>query len=460
LPLRVVIEDPSNTGLTPEQMDKAYEGEGMLVNSKQFNGVSNEDAKRKIGEWMEKEGMGKMTVQWRLRDWLISRQRYWGTPIPIIYCPKCKGITPVPDDQLPVRLPENIQITGEGGSPLAKSEEFINVKCPKCHGPARRETDTMATFIDSSWYFLRFCSPRNDNEIFSKQDAAYWMPVDQYIGGIEHAILHLLYSRFFTKFLRDLGLVKVDEPFNRLLTQGMVLKDGEVMSKSKGNVVDPDEMIQKFGTDSIRLFILFAAPPEDQLEWKDSALEGAWRFLSRIWNLATERYKAGDDNVGGMDEADKDMERARHVTIKKVTEDITNYKFNTAISTLMILMNQVDKYNGQQAILNRVARDIVVLISPIAPHLSEELWQKLGHKESVINAKWPTFDEAALKAETLQIVVQVNGKLRGKFQVNADASEKEIERIVLSDESIKKFFDGKPVRKFIYVPGKLANVVV
>ncbi len=489
LPLRIVISDPKNPAQRAEDMKAAYEDEGVLINSAQFNGLNNKKAIEEIGKWMSatpapwsgetspkmkdfwrgETAIGKVTIHWRLRDWLISRQRYWGTPIPFIYCPKC-GTVPVPEDQLPVALPKNIQITGQGGSPLNYVSEFVNVKCPKCNAAAKRETDTMATFFDSSWYFLRFCSPTNDKKIFDQADAKYWMPVDQYIGGIEHAILHLLYSRFFTKFFKDLGMIDFDEPFTRLLTQGMVLKDGEVMSKSRGNTVDPDEIIKKYGTDSLRLFILFAAPPEDQLEWNDNAIDGSWRFLNRVWNLTQKRYRFVEDKIlaDQMDQEDKDLERERNLTIKKVTEDIADgFKFNTAISSLMILMNRLDKYKGEesnstkQAILNRTIKSIVLLLAPFTPHICEELWQKIGSKEkSVANVSWPSFDATAIKQDLIQVVVQVNGKLRGKFDVAVDISEAQLKEMILADVTIQKFLAGQPIKKFIYIPGKIANLVV
>ena len=360
-----------------------------------------------------------------------------------------------------------MKITGEGGSPLARSKEFVNTVCPKCKGKARRETDTMATFIDSSWYFLRFCSPKNDKEIFDKKDAAYWMPVDQYIGGIEHAILHLLYSRFFTKFLRDLKLIAFDEPFIRLLTQGMVLKDGEVMSKSKGNTVDPDEVIKNYGADTLRLFILFAAPPEDQLEWNANAMDGSWRFLSRVWNLS-EKYKPTLEKINKdiMDEADKNLERERNSVIKNVTEDITQgFKFNTAISQTMILMNAIDKYNvggnaQRQALLNQAIQTIVLLLAPFTPHLCEELWEKMGHKETISKAVWPTYEESALKKDQVTIVVQINGKLRGEFKVPTDSKEEFLRLIIFADEKIQGHLQGKPIKKFIVVPNKLVSLVI
>ena len=404
---------------------------------------------------------------WGLGDWLISRQRYWGTPIPIIYCKNC-GTVPVSENQLPVELPENIKITGEGGSPLAKSTEFINTTCPKCKAPAKRETDTMATFFDSSWYFLRYCSP-HDNKIFDPKAVAYWMPVDQYIGGIEHAILHLLYSRFFTKFFRDLKMVECHEPFDRLLTQGMVLKDGEVMSKSRGNTVDPDSIIEKYGADTLRLFILFAAPPEDQLEWNDNAIEGSWKFLNRILLTVENRFRPTDTKIdaGSFDQEDKTLERERHAAIKKVTEDITEgYKFNTSISGIMILMNAIEKYkfpegnSRKQALFNIALKTAIILLAPVTPHLSEELWQMMGGQSSVARVPWPGYNESALRKDLVEIVVQVNGKLRGKFQFQTDSSEEQLKKIILADEKIKQYLDGKAVKKFIVIANKLVSIVV
>lgn len=466
LPLRIVIQDPAHSDGRAEDMKVAYEGEGALVNSKQFNGVGNEEAKQKISHWMEQQAMGKITVHWRLRDWLISRQRYWGTPIPIIYCQKC-GAVPVPEKNLPVELPKNVKITGEGGSPLLKVVEFVNVKCPKCGEAARRETDTMATFFDSSWYFLRFCSPKNSEKIFDAKEAAYWMPVDQYIGGIEHAILHLLYSRFFTKFLHDQGLVNVTEPFDRLLTQGMVLKDGEVMSKSRGNTVDPDSVISKYGADTLRLFILFAAPPEDQLEWNDSAIDGAWKFLGRVWNLVDIKFKAVDAQLSVSTSQDKELERDRNSAIKKITEDLSGaegFKFNTAISQLMVLTNRIEKYDvkspEQQANFNQALKTLVILLAPFAPHVCEEMWEMMGGKESVVKVSWPAFNEAALKLDSVTMVVQINGKIRSKYDVETDAAEQKLRDLVNSDEKLKMYLEGKEIKKFIVVPNKLISIVV
>jgi leucyl-tRNA synthetase len=464
LPMRVVIQDPKNPDLAPEQMTKAYEDAGALVNSKHFNGTLNEEAKKKISVWMQESKMGRVSVHWRLRDWLISRQRYWGAPIPMIYCKAC-GIVPVPYDQLPVKLPKNAPITGEGGSPLAKVKEFVDVKCPKCAADARRETDTMATFFDSSWYFLRYCSAHNDREIFDVKEAAYWMPVDQYIGGIEHAILHLLYSRFFTKFLKDLGLVGVAEPFDRLLTQGMVLKDGEVMSKSKGNVVDPDEVISKFGADTLRMFILFAAPPEDQLEWNPAGLEGNWRFLNRVWNTVEARYVKGATLAVAMDAQDKKLELERNAAVKKVTESMEGgFKFNTAISAIMVLMNAVDKYQGpavKPALLNKAIETAVLLLAPFVPHVAEEMWQAMGKADKTIAfVPWPSYSEEALKTETVRIAAQVNGKVRAEFEVPRDADEAVLRPIVLADEGVQRHTAGKDIKKFIVIKNKLVSIVV
>lgn len=467
LPMKIVIQDALQPTLSVDDMTEAFEGEGTLVGSAHFDGMASSEAKENIGAWMEDEGMGRLTVHWRLRDWLISRQRYWGTPIPIIYCDHC-GAVPVPEDQLPVALPQDIKITGEGGSPLAQRKDFVEVSCPQCQALARRETDTMATFFDSSWYYLRYCSARNDQEVFESAQANYWLPVDQYIGGIEHAILHLLYSRFFTKFFHEIGLVNVDEPFDRLLTQGMVLKDGEVMSKSKGNTVDPDSVIEKYGADALRLCTLFAAPPEDQLEWNDNGVDAAWKFLNRIWQAVQQRYQLVEVALNGidLDADDKDLLFVHHTTIKKVTEDFALYKFNTSISSLMILMNKVDKYIvaesvSKQSLLNAVLKDIVLLLAPFTPHVCEEMWEKIGEGQtSVMQASWPQHDSSALKQDTFQIIAQVNGKLRGRFQISAESTEEEVKTLILADEKIQEFIGAKAIRRFIYVPGKLANVVI
>ncbi len=474
LPIRVVIRPPP-TYLLPQgegkeggEWTEAYEGEGTQVNSAQFNGLPSADGKSKIAAWMEAKGMGKQVIQWRLRDWLISRQRYWGTPIPIIHCAAC-GVVPVPESQLPVQLPEKAPITGEGGSPLSKVKAFLEVSCPRCRKTARRETDTMATFFDSSWYFLRFCSPRQDKLPFDPKEAAYWMPVDQYIGGIEHAILHLLYSRFFTKFLRDAGLLKLDEPFARLLTQGMVLKDGEVMSKSKGNVVDPDGVIERSGADALRLFILFAAPPEDQLEWNTQAIEGISRFLNRVWELGVQLRVKSEELK--MKEEDAELRRAAHAAVKRVTEDLENFKFNTAISALMELKNAIEKFvpviaspaDGgakQSPAVREAIEALVQLLNPFAPHLTEELWQRLGHKEPLARSPWPSFDPSLLKESEITLVIQVNGKVRSHITVPVDQDKESLKAKVLADPAVQKWTNGKPPKDFILVPNRLVNLVV
>ena len=452
LPMRVVIRPPGRqVARPPEELSEAYEGDGIQVNSGEFNGLTNQEAKIKIAEWMDKNRIGKIETHWRLRDWLISRQRYWGTPIPVIYCPKC-GIVGVPYEELPVKLPADAPLTGEGGSPLGKMKEFVNVKCPKCKGGARRETDTMATFFDSSWYFLRFCSPEFDKAPFDIEEVKYWMPVDQYIGGIEHAILHLLYSRFFTKFFIDLEMLSPgsscggNEPFKRLLTQGMVLKDGEVMSKSRGNIVDPDSIISKYGADTLRLFILFAAPPETELEWDDRGIEGAFKFLNRVWRI--------QDNL--KDKADPKLLRIMHKTIKKVSDDVEALKFNTAIAAIMELTNAIYQLGADR----QVFRNLLLLISPIAPHFSEELWQILGNKESIFKAEWPKYDPEMLLLDTATIVIQVNGKLRSKIDVPVELSEEKLKELVLSDEKLKPWLKEKTVKNFIIIPKKLVNIVV
>ncbi|MCK5215458.1 MAG: leucine--tRNA ligase [Candidatus Omnitrophica bacterium] len=468
LPLRIVIQDSARPDLKEEDMQEAYVEQGVQVNSAQFDGLSNEEGKKKIAEWMDKEQMGKLTVNWRLRDWLISRQRYWGTPIPMIYCDAC-GNVPEPEDELPVVLPKDVKITGEGGSPLLQCEEFVHVKCPQCGQDAQRETDTMATFFDSSWYYLRYCSSKDDKQVFDKDEAAYWMPVDQYIGGIEHAILHLLYSRFFTKFFRDLGLVGVDEPFDRLLTQGMVLKNGEVMSKSRGNTVDPDAVISKYGADALRLFILFAAPPEDQLEWNDKGIDGSWKFLSRVWNAAQNKFKSIEAkySLADLEKDSKELERERNYSIKKISADMTGgYKFNTAISQLMILMNKLDKFQAggdpkKQALVNETIKTVVLLLAPFTPHVCEELWQQMEQPdESIAFTSWPEYDEKALEQDTVLVVAQVNGKMRAKFQVPPNSSKEQLQEIITKDETIQRHIQGKLIKKFIVVPDKLVNIVV
>jgi leucyl-tRNA synthetase len=445
LAMRIVIKNPQSTVYSPQEMTEAYEGDGIQVNSGQFDGLPNQAAKIKIAEWMEQEGIGKIEIHWRLRDWLISRQRYWGTPIPIIYCDKC-GVVAVPYADLPVELPKEAPFTGEGGSPLGKVKEFVEVNCPKCKSRARRETDTMATFFDSSWYFLRFCSPKFTAAAFDQKETAYWMPVDQYIGGIEHAILHLLYSRFFTKFFQDLGMVDFSEPFQRLLTQGMVLKDAEVMSKSRGNIVDPDSIIKKYGADTLRLFILFAAPPETELEWDDRGIEGAFKFLNRVWRI--------QNNL--KDKSSPELLKALHKTIKKVTEDIEGFKFNTAIASLMELVNAIYQAEADKEVFSK----LIVMLSPFAPHFAEELWQVLGNTGSILKAGWPKYNPLALTEEKVTLVIQVNGKVRAKIEVPPDIAEEKLKELVLAEPKIQSWIQNKPLKNFIIVPGRLVNIVI
>ncbi len=461
LAMRIVIQ-PKDQPLSLETMQEAFEAEGVMVNSGAFNGQGSNDAKKKIACWMEDKMMGKIAVHWRLRDWLISRQRYWGTPIPVIYCTSC-GIVGVPEKDLPVVLPKDVTFTGEGGSPLAKVKEFVDTKCPKCGKPARRETDTMATFIDSSWYFLRFCSPQCATAPFDKQEAAYWMPVDQYIGGIEHAVLHLLYSRFYTKFLSDMGLVAVREPFQRLLTQGMVLKEGEVMSKSRGNIVDPDEIIKNYGADTLRLFILFAAPPEAELDWNDKGMDGAWRFLNRVWRLADGCGGAISGSNMSSDALDG-VAKKMHQTIRKVTSDMEGgFKFNTAISGIMELVNELYKLTEDEqrsSVAAEAVKAIVILLAPFVPHICEEMWRMLGGKASVFSAQWPSFDPSLLVEEEATYVVQVNGKVRSKLVLSMVADENEVKKAALNDPKVKEWIASKSIRKMIVVPKKLVSIVV
>jgi len=463
LPMKIVIKELKNSRTQePQELTGAYEGDGIQVNSGQFNGLPNQEAKIKIAEWMEKSGIGRIQTHWRLRDWLISRQRYWGTPIPIIYCQKC-GTVPVPYEDLPVELPKDAPFTGKGGSPLSKVKEFVNVPCPKCKSPARRETDTMATFFDSSWYFLRFCSPEFDKEPFNKEETKYWMPVDQYIGGIEHAILHLLYSRFFTKFFRDLGMLDfsaeggsasgADEPFQKLITQGMVLKDGEVMSKSRGNIVDPDSIIKKYGTDTLRLYILFAAPPEVETEWSERGIVGAFRFLNRVWRLLEHLNKKSAQQTRS-----PELQKKMHLAVKEVTQDLESFKFNTAISAIMELVNEI--YQNLDTDITEAVKTVILLVSPFVPHLAEETWQRLGNKESVLRAQWPKYEEKLLEEDFVTIVVQVNGKLRSKVEVPADIKEDKLKELVLADEKLKPWIKGQSVKNFILVPKKLVNIVI
>lgn len=466
LPMKIVIQNKEHN-LTLETMENAYVEDGELVESGQFTGMNNRKAITAMIDWLEENNLGKRRVNYRLRDWLISRQRYWGAPIPIIYCPHC-GEVLVPEEQLPVKLPKDVKFETGATSPLAQAEDFVNCTCPKCGAPAKRETDTMDTFICSSWYYMRYADPHNDKAPFSKDAINYWLPVDQYIGGIEHAILHLLYSRFFTKVLKDAGLVEFDEPFTNLLTQGMVIKDGSKMSKSKGNVVSPEEIIKKYGADTARLFILFAAPPERDLEWSDQGVEGAWRFIQRVWRIILSYADKVKENptfdVKALTKEEKELFRILNVTIEKVTEDIgTRGTFNTAISSIMELVNTFYVFkdgNLNAGLAREVVINLIKLLAPFAPHVTEELWQQIGQTGSVHHTTWPTFDPKATIADEVEVVVQVNGKLRSKIMVSSSATREAQQEIALADEKIKGLIEGKTIVKVISVPKKLVNIVV
>lgn len=468
---KIVTICPIGKELKLEEMTCAYEEkEGMLVNSGEFTGMEMHKAMSSIMDKAEAEGFGKRRVNYRLRDWLISRQRYWGAPIPIIYCPHC-GEVLVPEDQLPVRLPEDVSFNAGAKSPLATSEEFVHCKCPKCGADATRETDTMDTFLCSSWYYLRYTDAHNDKMPFDKELNNYWGPVDQYIGGIEHAILHLLYSRFFVKVLRDAGLVDYDEPFSNLLTQGMVIKDGAKMSKSLGNVVSPEEILSKYGADTARLFILFAAPPERELEWSDQGVEGSFRFLNRIWRIVQAfenvlAQKVTEYDHSNLSEADKDLRRVLHSSIKKVTNDIeTRFNFNTAISTMMELVNALYAYKEaakepNAGLVYEAISDLIKMMSPFVPHITEELWRgAIDANSSVHEQSWPECDEEALKVDNVEIVLQVNGKVRGRLTVPAEATKEELEKIAMADANVQAHIGDATVRKVICVPGRLVNIV-
>ena len=467
LPLQVVIQ-PEGETLDPLSMAAAFTEVGILANSSQFDGLRSDAAKEAIADFLEQEGIGKKTVNFRLRDWGISRQRYWGNPIPIIYCKAC-GVVPVPDQDLPVRLPMDVEFTGEGGSPLAKIDSFINVTCPLCGQPARREADTMDTFVQSSWYFLRYCCPDLLDGPLDSERVDYWMSVDQYIGGIEHAVMHLLYARFFTKVLRDLGYITCDEPFTKLLTQGMVIKDGAKMSKSKGNVVDPNGLIDRYGADTARLFSLFAAPPEKDLDWSDQGVDGSFRFLNRVWKLVHDRLDLINNsktvNLSALTVEERTLRRAVHKTIRKVTEDIEErFHFNTAIAAVMELLNVLQGAElatpQYGAVMKEALGSLVQMLAPFVPHITEELWQRMGHHTPLSETPWPDYDREAVVDDEALVVIQVNGKLRSKFTVPAGTDEEAMKSIALADEKLLPFIEGKQVRKVICIPGKLVNIVV
>jgi leucyl-tRNA synthetase len=474
LPVKLVIQPRDEPDLA-RNLSQAYTGPGVLVNSDDFTGLDNEEAKKGIVDRLEARGRGKATVNFRLRDWNISRQRYWGAPIPVVYCDAC-GVVPVPESDLPVVLPLDVQTHADGRSPLPDTESFVNTTCPSCHGPARRETDTMDTFVESSWYFARYTDSQLDSAPFDTRALTYWMPVDQYIGGIEHAILHLLYARFFTKALRDLGYMDdIHEPFDHLLTQGMVLKDGAKMSKSKGNIVDPNEMLQRFGADTTRLFTLFAAPPEKDLDWNDSGVEGAHRFLNRLWRLGHE-LRSELQPIGPCARLDgqelsrpaRDLRRKEHETMRRVSIDMEEkFHFNTAIAAIMELVNEItslkDELKGSPAgsrALSSAWSTVLTALSPMTPHICEELWGHMGHEHPLAMQSWPEYDPEALHREEALIVVQVNGKLRGKISVPVEAPDEDIKALALDNPNVRKHIQGKEIKKVIVVRGKLVNVVV
>ena len=463
LPIVQVIAPADGSHIDISQ--SAYVEYGTVVNSGDIDGMDYDQAFDAIARKFSADGRGERKINYRLRDWGVSRQRYWGTPIPIIYCDDCDAV-PVPEDQLPVVLPEDVEITGLG-SPLKDMPEFYETECPKCGNPAKRETDTFDTFVESSWYFSRYASPDCDTAMLDEREG-YWMPVDQYTGGIEHAILHLLYSRFFQKVMRDIGLSSADEPFTNLLTQGMVLKDGAKMSKAKGNTVDPQGLIDRYGADTVRLFMMFAAPPEQALEWSDDGVQGASRFLRRFWN-AVQNHTAGGKAlpvaVDALTDKQRDLRRKTHQTIAKASDDIgRRYTFNTAIAATMDLLNAVNRHQVEseqdRAVVREALEAVVLVLSPIVPHICHELWHVLGHSSALVDERWPAFDETALQQDKIEIIVQVNGKLRGRISVESDADTETISALALADKNVQRFVAGKEVRKTIVVPGRLVNVVV
>ncbi len=462
LPIEVVIDNPQQP-LNAQMMPRAYVDDGIMVNSAQFNNLDNRQAQELIADFMEEKKIGQRTVHYRLRDWLISRQRYWGAPIPIIYCKKC-GQVPVAEKDLPVLLPEKVKFKPTGVSPLKQVQSFIDARCPQCKGRAIRETDTMDTFVDSSWYYLRYLSPKERERAFDKAMVNKWLPVDQYIGGVEHAILHLLYSRFITKVFYDMDLITFDEPFKRLFTQGMIVKDGAKMSKSKGNVVSPDELIAKYGADTVRLYTLFIGPPEKDAEWNDRGVEGAWRFLNRVWRLVEKRKAQNAKGKTKRSDNTEKLKRKTHLTIKKVTEDIEReFHFNTAISAIMELVNAIYKAEDEDvdsAAMKEAIETVVILLSPFVPHIAEEMWQRLGKKSSIFRLSWPGYDKGAIQEEQVLIVLQVNGKVRGKITVPHNLEEERLKELILQDEKIIKWMGAKPIKKFFIVPKKLVSIVV
>ena len=469
LPVILTIT-PEGGDLEPATMERSYEGDGPMVNSGIFNGMNNRDAVPAIIDYLEARQIGRRTVNYRLKDWGISRQRYWGTPIPIIYCEEC-GVVPVPYEDLPVVLPLDARVEMVGKSPLADHPEFSHVDCPKCGKKARRETDTMDTFVESSWYFLRYACPHYNEAPLDREKVDYWMPVDQYIGGVEHAVLHLLYSRFFNRIMHELGFVGVREPFENLLTQGMVIKDGAKMSKSKGNVVDPDYLIERFGADTARLFCLFASPPEKDLEWSDKGVEGSSRFLQRLWRLVMERAEelAKVEPAIVIESADREVSRLLHLlhkTIKKMTEDVERFHLNTAIAAAMELVNGIHKFievgrtdrEGMQALRGAIDH-LILLVAPFCPHIAQELWTALGHEGLLVGCPWPTYEETYVREEVVTVAIQVNGRLRDTVEVERDMDETALKLLILSLERVQRHLADRQIRKVIVVPNKLVNLV-
>ena len=465
----IPVIDTHDPDVDFNNMTEATPAEGTMFNSGKYDGMNNKDAIKEITKDFHQKGIGREKVNYKLRDWLISRQRYWGCPIPMIYCEDC-GWVPEKEENLPVRLPIDVEFTGKGDSPLTTSADFQNTTCPCCGKPAKREIDTMDTFMDSSWYFLRYCDPHNSEKPFDKEKADYWMNVDQYIGGVEHAILHLLYARFFQMVLHDLGLVEAEEPFKNLLTQGMVIKDGTKMSKSIGNVVSPEEIQQRYGSDTARLFILFAAPPEKELDWSDSGVEGSYRFLNRVYRLVHDYIETNrgevvtDSRIEIRNERDKSLNYTLNGTIKKVTEDAGGrYSFNTAISSIMELVNELYKYKQSGEIniplMELAINDLLLILNPFTPHITEELWSDMGHKERVYQTPWPEYDPSALVLDEIEVIVQINGRIKDKLVVPRDTDKEKLEELARSSAKVQSACEGKTIVKAIVIPGKLVNFV-
>jgi leucyl-tRNA synthetase len=464
IPIRPVIRPVDGELARVEEMKASFPDDGIVEASGEWSGLPSEEARTRMCAKAEREGFGKAAVTFRIKDWGISRQRYWGTPIPVIHCAQC-GVVPVPDADLPVVLPSNVKITGTGRSPLEEVPEFVNVACPKCKGAARRETDTMDTFVDSSWYFYRYCDARNDKMPFDPEKIAYWFPIDQYIGGVEHAILHLIYSRFFTKMMRDIGLVKNDEPTKRLFTQGMVIAAGAKMSKSKGNVVGADDVAGRYGTDTARMFVLFAAPPEKDVDWRQEGVEGIYRFLGRVYRFATRNIEKVRVAAGGAasTEADRKVLRKLHQTMRKVTEDFeTRWHFNTSLAVIMELINELYAHEPDLSgcALQQVLENLTLMLAPFAPYLAQELWEEQGRATPVFREPWPQFDAELAKEDLAEVVVQVNGKLRGRLHVPFGTAKEELEALAKGDEKVRPFVEGKQIVKIVVVPDKLVNIVV